>query len=134
MYVSERYVFFSMMLGVTHTHTHTHTSCPKVRMMYASWRDVAVPLVHGIDVGRWVADDPITTLTNPTRPCVWWGLHRLWTLRCQKAVRGMEVGTLSVVMAPEVTFAEARVWFFNTEQHDVANTAQKLSLWFRQHR
>ena len=29
---------------------------------------------------------------------VWWGLHRLWTLRCQKAERGMEVGTLSVVM------------------------------------
>ena len=38
------------------------------------------------------------------------GLHRLWTQRCQKAVRRMKVGTLSVVMALGVTFTEARAW------------------------
>ena len=50
-------------------------------------------VVRGTDVGRWVADDPIIALTNPTGLCVWWGLHRLWTLRYQKAVRRMEVNS-----------------------------------------
>ena len=56
---------------------HFVKSCPMVRMLYAACRDVATPLVQGLDVGRWVADDPIVALTNPTGPCVWWGLHRL---------------------------------------------------------
>ena len=30
-------------------------------------------------------NDPIIALTNPTGLCVCWGLHRLWTLRCQKS-------------------------------------------------
>ena len=83
-------------------------SCPMVRMLYAVCRDVEAPVVQGTDVGRWVADDPIIALTNPMGLCVWWGLHRLWTLRCQKAVRRMEVGTLSVVIALGVTFTEAQ--------------------------
>ena len=70
-----------------------------VRMLYAACRDVATAVVKGIDVGRWVADDPIITLTNPTRLCVCWGLHRLWTLRCHKAVLRMELDTPAVVMS-----------------------------------
>ena len=56
-------------------------------------------MVKGVDVGRWVADDPIIALTNPTGLCFWWGLHRLWTLRCQKVVRRMEVDTMMVIMS-----------------------------------
>ena len=86
-----------------------------VWMPYTACRDVATPLVRGTDVGRWV-DNPIIALTNPTGLCVWLGLHQFWTPRCQIAVRGMEVGTRSVVMALGVTFTEARAWFCNTEQ------------------
>ena len=82
---------------------------------------VATPVVRGMDVGRWVANDPIIALTNPT------GLHRLWTLRCQKAVQQMEVGTLSVVMALWVTFfTEARAWFINTQQTKAAQKSERL--------
>ena len=31
----------------------------RVRMLYAACRDVATPVVKGIDVDRWVADNPI---------------------------------------------------------------------------
>ena len=55
-----------------------------VQMLYVACRDVATPVVQGMDVGCWVADDPIIALTNPSWLCVWWGLHQLWTLRCQK--------------------------------------------------
>ena len=73
-----------------------------VRMLYAACRDVAPPVVQGTEVGRWIADDPIIALTRPTGLCVSWGLHRLWTVRCQKAVHRMEVGTPSV--GPGFTF------------------------------
>ena len=105
-----------------------------VQMLYAACRDVSTPVVQGTDVGRWVAGDLIIALTNPTGLCVWWGLHRLWTVRCQKAVRRMKVGTLSVVMALGVTFTEAQSWFINTEQQEAAHTAEMLSRWFWQHR
>ena len=85
-------------------------------------------------MGRWVADNPIIALTNPTGLCVWWGLHRLWTLRCQTTVHRMELGTLSAVMALGVTFTEVRAWFCNTEQPKVAHTAERLSIWFWQRR
>ena len=61
---------------------HFVKSCPMVRLMYAAFRDVAVAVANGMDVGRWVSDDPTIALTKPTTLCVWWGLHRLWTLRC----------------------------------------------------
>ena len=77
-----------------------------------------------------VADNPIIALTTPTGLCVWWGLQRLCTLRCQKAGQGMEVHTLTAVMALRVTLLEARAWFFNTKQHEAANTVEKLSIWF----
>ena len=105
-------------------------SCPMVRILYAACRDVAAPVVQGMDVGRWVADDPIIALTNPTGLCVWWGLHRLWTLQCQAAVRHMEVGTVSVVMALGVTFTRARAWFGNMQQMEAAQTSERLSTWF----
>ena len=53
-------------------------------------------VVKGVDVGRWVVEDPIIALTNPTGLCVRWGLRRLWTLRCQKAIRRKEVDTVTV--------------------------------------
>ena len=95
---------------------------------------MATPVVAGTDMGRWVSNDPIMALTNPTGLCVWWGLHRLWTLGCQTAVRGMDVGTLSVVMSLGVTFSKARAWFSNTEQQEAAQTAERLSMWFCQHK
>ena len=84
-------------------------------------------MIKGIDVGIWVADEPIVALTDPTGPCIWWGLHRLWTLRCQKAVQWMEVDTLTVVMSLGVTFAEAQVWFRNTGQAEVAKMVARMS-------
>ena len=44
------------------------------------------------------------------------------------------MGTLSVVMAVGLTFTDARARLFNTEQHGLTNTAEKLSMWFWQHR
>ena len=77
-----------------------------------------------------MADDPIMALTNPTGLCVWWGLHRLWTLRCQKAVRRMEVGTLSVVMAlGGYLHGGTSV----VQQHRATTMAERLSIWFWQH-
>ena len=52
-------------------------SCPMVRTLYAVCRVVATPVLKGIDVRRWLADDPIIALTNPTGRCVWWRLHHL---------------------------------------------------------
>ena len=46
----------------------------------------------------------------------------------------MKVGTLSVIMALGVTFTEAQSWFRNTEQQEAAHTAERLSIWFWQHR
>ena len=102
-------------------------STPMVRMLYAACRDVATPVVQGTDVGRLVVDNPVIAVTNPTGLCVWWGLHRLWTLGCQKAARRREVGTLSVVMAMGVTFTEARAWFSNIEQPEATQTTERLS-------
>ena len=116
--------------GAQETIYHFVKSCPMVRMLYAVCRDIAMPVVKGVDAGRWVADDPIIVLTNPTRLCVWWGLHCLWTLRCQKAVRRMEVDTLTVIMSLGVTFIEARVWFRNTRRAEAPTTAQRMSSWF----
>ena len=109
---------------------HFLKSCPMVWLLHVVCREVATPVVAGADVERWVSDDPIIARTNPRGLCVWWGLHRLWTLRCQTAVRGMDVGTLSVVMSLGVTFSEARAWFGNTERHEASQTAQRLSIWF----
>ena len=66
--------------GVEETVCHFVKSCPIVRMLYAACRDVATLVVTGTDVGRWVADNTIIALTNPTALCVWWGIHRLQTL------------------------------------------------------
>ena len=90
-------------------------SCPMVRMLYAACRDVATLGVQRMDVGRWGEGDPIIALTNPMGLCVWWGLHRLPTSRCQAAIRHMEVGTLGMVMALGVTFTEVRAWFGNKQ-------------------
>ena len=109
-------------------------SCPMVCMLYAACRDVATPVVKGVDVGRWVADDPIIVLTNPTRLCIRLGLHRLWTVRCQKAVRRMEVDTLMVIMSLGVKFTKAHVWFRNTGQAEASTTAQRMSSWFWEQR
>ena len=50
-----------------------------VQMLYVACQDGATPVVEGMDVGRWVADDPIIALTNPTGLCVvWHGLDTLW--------------------------------------------------------
>ena len=103
---------------------HFVKSCPLVRLVYAACRDVATVVVQGVDVGRWVADNPMISLTQPTGLCVWWGLHRLWTLRCQKAVHRMDVSALNVVMALETTYMEVASWFGNTEQKEVACTAE----------
>ena len=108
-------------------------SCAMLRLLYAACRDVATPVVASTDVGRRVSDDPIIALANPKGLCVWWGLHRLWTLRCQTVVQGMGVGTSSVVMSLGVAFSKARAWFSNTEQQDAAQMAEKLSIWFCQH-
>ena len=118
--------------GAQETVYHFVKSCPMVRLLYVACRDVATPVVAGTDVGRWVSDDPIIALTTPTGLCVWWGLHRLWTLRCQTAVQGMDTGTLSIMMSLGVTFSEARVWLSNTEQQEAAQTAE--SMWFCQHK
>ena len=56
--------------GAQETIYHFVKSCPMVRMLGTACRDVALPVVKGTDVGRWVADDPIIALTNPTRLCV----------------------------------------------------------------
>ena len=48
-----------------------------VHMLYAACRDVATAVVKGIDVSRWVADDPIIALTSPTGLCICWGVHHL---------------------------------------------------------
>ena len=77
-----------------------------------------------------MANCPLISLTNLIGLCVWWGMHWLWTLRCQKAVRRMEVPALNVVMAMEVTYTEATAWFQNTEQQEVARTAEMLAVWF----
>ena len=66
-----------MWCGAQETVYHFVKSCPMVRMLYAACGNVATPVVQGMDVGRWVADDPIIALTNPTGLCVLWGLHRL---------------------------------------------------------
>ena len=105
-----------------------------VRLLYAACRDVARPVVASVDVGRCVSNEPSIALTNPTALCIWWGLHRLWTLRCQAVVRGMDVGTVAVVMSFGVTFPEARAWFTNTEQREEAYIEERLSIWFCLHR
>ena len=43
---------------------------------------MATPVVAGEDLGQRVTDEPIIAVTSPTGLCMWWGLHRLWTLRC----------------------------------------------------
>ena len=60
-----------MWCGAQKTVYHFVKSCPMLRMLYAACRDVATLVVQGTGVGRWVVDDPIITLTNPTGPCVW---------------------------------------------------------------
>ena len=57
--------------GAQETIYHFVKSCPMVRLMYAACRDVVTPVVQGVDVGRWVADNPLISLTHPTGLCVW---------------------------------------------------------------
>ena len=107
---------------------HFVKSCPMVQLLYVACRDVATPVVQGVDVGRWVADNPLISLNHLADLCLWWGLHRLWTLRCQKAVRRMEVSALNVVMALETTYMEATLWFGNMKPKEAAHTAEMLAV------
>ena len=95
-------------------------SCPMVRLLYAACRDVAMPMVAGVDVGRWVSDEPIIALSNPTG--IWWGLHWLWPSRCQATVRGMDVGTLALVMSWGGGCAGAGATRTGTSPHDIVRT------------
>ena len=56
--------------GAQETVYHFVESCPIVRLLYAACRDVATPVVAGVDVGQWVSDEPIIVLTNPTGLCI----------------------------------------------------------------
>ena len=49
-------------------------------------------------------------------------------------MRGIEVGTPAVVMSLGVPFSQARAWFTNNEQQDGAQSAERVSIWFCQHR
>ena len=109
-------------------------SCPMVRSLYAACRDVTTPVVQGVDVGKWVADNPMISLTPPSGLYGWSGLHRLWTVRCQKAVRRMEVSALNVVMAFKTTYMEAAAWFGNTDLTEGAHTAEVLAVWLWPHK
>ena len=66
--------------------------------------------------------------------CVWWGLHRLWTLRRQTMGMWNGRGSSECCYGTRVTFTEARVWFCNAEQSQAAHTAERFSMWFWQHR
>ena len=59
--------------GAQDTVYHFVNSYPLVRVLYAACRDVAIPVVQGINFGRWVVGDSIIALTNPTGLFVWGG-------------------------------------------------------------
>ena len=56
--------------GAQETVYHFVKSCPMVRLLYVACRDVATPVVAGVDVGRWVSNEPIIVLTNPKGLCI----------------------------------------------------------------
>ena len=77
-----------------------------------------------------MSDAPLIVLTTEPGRALAWGMHLLWSLRCQKAVRGIEVNIMNVMVALDKTYQEAAYWFKNTGQHEAARISSALALWF----
>ena len=83
-----------------------------------------------MDVSRWTTDAPLNVLATELGRALAWGMHLLWTLRCRKAVRGIEVNILNIMIALDKTYQEAAHCFNNTNQKEAARISTALAVWF----
>ena len=83
--------------GVVHTETCTILSKAVQQHAYCllckGLRPVACLVVQHVDVGRWVADEP---LTQPTRLCIWRGCTSYGRYDAKKAMRHMDGNVMLV--------------------------------------
>ena len=109
---------------VTKACTVTHTLAQAIRTLHCT------AVIGGVEVGRLISDAPLTSLASVPGQCLWWGLQKIWLLRCQRVMRRIQVNVQDLYAAMCATFMDAAAWFQQAGEQDVSALADKLSLWY----
>ena len=81
-------------------------------------------------VGRLVTVAPTRALRSTEGLVRLWGLHKLWTVRCQRPIKKVQTTYLDVMTALETAATGVEQWCKNTQQQEASELSGKLAQWF----
>lgn len=115
--------------GAVETTYHIAKACTMTKTIATAIRNVAKrATVQGVEIGRLISDTDTISFTTPEGAILWWGVHKIWTLRCQRIMRGEDITAHQVLIATSTSYMDAAAWFHNINEHRIANLAKDTAL------
>ena len=102
----------------------THTLTQAIRTLHCT------AVLGGVEVGRLISDAPVLSFTSIPGQCFWWGLQKIWLLRCQRVMRHIPINVQDSYAAMCATFMDGAAWFQQAGEQEVSALADKLALWY----